>query len=265
MFSSPFNKTIIYALSYLPMHTTRSVPLTRRDRNLTPLFRAPPPPPRDVKRVHCHVYRNPPPNSILGQIHPVHTHPTSNPFQYYTPTQAYVFEVVSSFQVFQTTLCTHLSTLPSWYVPLQFIPLHLTVQVTADYAYQLWSSSLYPFLQLNSYLLHATFLFSACSSQKVSIRVHHSMRQTILHAYIKRQTIILCTFLDKRFSAAWWYHASPCLRERSFALLLQLFNTQLGHVRYISLATFKPNSFLHASGRQSDQPTQSTLQSFLRS
>jgi hypothetical protein len=30
--------------------------------------------------VHCHVYRNPPPNSILGQIHPVHTHPTSNPF-----------------------------------------------------------------------------------------------------------------------------------------------------------------------------------------
>ena len=162
--------------------------------------------------------------------------------------------------------------------PPQPIPLHLTVQVTADYAYQLWSSSLYPFLQLNSSLLYPSFLSRLFSESTNPRSSPHATDHTSclykardnyyfvhLHLYICRSYKAEDFQLRGGTMHPLNLTDSSCLRECSFDLLLQLFNTQLGHVRFMLLVLFKPNSFLHASEQESDQPTQPTLQSFLRS
>jgi hypothetical protein len=185
MFSSPFNKTILCALSYLPMHTTTcSVPPHQTWSKSNSAVQSPPPP-RDVnsglalKRLSMHFVE--PKGSLpclqesASKLYPRPNTSSPHPsnlifllilYSYSSP------RIWSNFfpSGFPNDTVRIYPLFHAWYEPLQLIPLHLTVQVTADYAYQLRSSSLYPFLQLNFSLLHPTVF-----SQHALLRKYQSV------------------------------------------------------------------------------------------
>jgi hypothetical protein len=182
MFSSPFNKTIISALSYLPMHTTCSVLLTLRDRNPTPLCRVPPPPLRDVnsglalKRLSTH-FMEPKGSWRCLQESATKLYPWPNTSSPHPPNlkPLLILYSYSSLRIWSSlfpsgfpndTLYAFIDSSMRDTCPSNSYPFTSTVQVTADYAYHLWSSSLYPFLQLNSSLLHPTVFIESALLRK---------------------------------------------------------------------------------------------------
>ena len=228
MFPSPF-KTIIYAFSYLPMHTTCTAPLTRRDRNPTPLFRVPPPA-WDVnsgltlKRLPT-LFMEPTGSLPCLQESATKFYPrpnTSSPHPsdlkslliLYSSSTLRIWSSLFPSDFPNDTLYSFIVSSMRDTCPSNPSPFTWLLKLITHTSYEVLHYTLFSSLTPPSYIR----LSSACSSQKVSIRFITPCDRPYFMPMKKRQTIItLCTFIftsvdrtskGKRFSAAWWHHAS---------------------------------------------------------